>query len=89
MSVTIENDLDITNSNKGCLHLSSFSSAMMLSTKNKVLDRANSLPIILIQLNKRLPGSIGMMRGSVQNHSRILYVLLCFNVGQIIIMKSK
>ena len=80
---------DIAKSSKGCLRLSRVSSAMMSSIKNKVLDPAKRLPIFSIELYRLLPGSIKMTSGSVQTHFQFLYVSLCFNVGQIIIMKSE
>ena len=51
---------DIANSSKGCLHLSRFSSAIISSIKNNVLDPAKRLPIFSIQPYKILPGSIKM-----------------------------
>ena len=44
---------DIAKSSKGCLHLSRFSSAIISSIKNKVLDLAKGLLIFSIQSNKQ------------------------------------
>ena len=79
---------DMANPSKGCLRVSRVSLAMMSFIKNKVLDPAKRLPSFWNQLYKQLPGSMGMMQGLVQYHFHLLHVLLCFNVRQIMIMKS-
>ena len=84
---TIANTFYVFQVVEGCLCLSRVSLAMMSSIKNKVLDPARRLPILSIQLYGLLSGSIKMSSGSAQIQFRSWYASLCFNVGQMMIIK--